>query len=132
MCSQRMLPFLILSLSVKLSHVQLFATLWTVAHQASLSMGFFRQEYWSGLPFPPLRDLPNPGIEPTSPDFLVLQPDSLPLSHQGSRTIFYYKWQIQFSNSIIPETVGQTTSQCLKRKTSNTQVYKHIYRYKTF
>ena len=75
-CIQRMLPFLILSLSVKLSHVQLFATLWTVAHQASLSMEFFRQEYWSGLPFPPLRDLPNPGIEPASPDFLVLQPDS--------------------------------------------------------
>ena len=50
-----------------LSHVQLFATLWTVACQASLSMGFYRQEYWSGLPFPPLRDLPHPGMESTSP-----------------------------------------------------------------
>ena len=48
------------------SHVQFFAALWTVAHQASLSMGFSRQEYWSGLPCPPPRNLPNPGIEPTS------------------------------------------------------------------
>ena len=50
-----------------LSHVQLFATPWTVACQAPLSMGFSRQEYWSGLPFPPPGDLPNPGIKPTSP-----------------------------------------------------------------
>ena len=47
------------------SHLQLFATLWTVAHQASLSMGFPRQEYWSGLPCPPPGGLPDPGIEPT-------------------------------------------------------------------
>ena len=44
-----------------------FATLWTVACQASLSMGFSRQEYWSGLPFPPPGDLPDPGIKPISP-----------------------------------------------------------------
>ena len=50
-----------------LSHVRLFATPWTVAYQASLSMGFSRQEYWSGLPFPSLGDLPDPGIEPRSP-----------------------------------------------------------------
>ena len=42
-------------------------TSWTVAHQALLSMGFFRQEYWSGLLCPPLGDLPDPGIEPASP-----------------------------------------------------------------
>jgi len=47
---------------------------WTVAHQAPLSMGFSRQEYWSGLPFLSLGDLPNPGIEPGS---LALQEDSL-------------------------------------------------------
>ena len=63
------------------SHVQLFATLWTAAHQAPLSMGFSRQECWTGLPCPPPGDLPNPGIEPMSP---ALQADSLPLSHQGS------------------------------------------------
>ena len=45
------------------NHVWLFATLWTVAHQAPLSMGFSRQEYWSGLPCPPPGDLPNPGNE---------------------------------------------------------------------
>ena len=50
----------------RFSHVQLCATLWTVAHQAPLSMGFSRQEYWSGLLCPLPGDLPNPGIEPTS------------------------------------------------------------------
>ena len=50
----------------RFSRVQLFVTLWTVAHQAPLSMGFSRQEYWSGLPWPPSEDLPNPGIEPVS------------------------------------------------------------------
>ena len=46
-----------------ISHVRLFATLWTVAYQPSQSMGFSRQEYWSGLPFPFPGDLPDPGIE---------------------------------------------------------------------
>ena len=50
-----------------LSHVRLFATLWTVARQASLSMGLSRQESWSALPCPPPEDLPDPGIEPASP-----------------------------------------------------------------
>ena len=47
-------------------YVRLCETLWTVAHQALLSMGCSRQEYWSGLPCPPPSDLPNPGIEPVS------------------------------------------------------------------
>ena len=50
----------------RFSHVGLFETPWTVAHQAPLSMGFSRQEYWSGLPFPSPRDLLEPGIEPSS------------------------------------------------------------------
>ena len=50
-----------------LSRVQLFATPWTVAYQAHLSMKFSRQEYWSGLPFPSPGDLPDPGIKPRSP-----------------------------------------------------------------
>jgi len=58
-----------------LSHVRLFATPWAVAHQAPRPMGFSRHEYWSGLPFPSLGDLPNPGIEPRSP---ALQADALP------------------------------------------------------
>ena len=52
-----------------------FVTLWTVAHQAPLSMGFSRQEYWSGLPFPLPGDLPDPGIKSGSP---ALEADSLP------------------------------------------------------
>ena len=48
------------------SCVQLFVTLWTLMHQAPLSMGFSRQEYWSGLPYPPPGDLPNPRIKPMS------------------------------------------------------------------
>ena len=54
-------------LVVVLSHVQLFVNPWTVAHQAPLSVEFSRQEYWSGLPFPPPGDPPNPGIKPESP-----------------------------------------------------------------
>ena len=50
-----------------LSNVRLFATPWTVAHQAPPPMGFSRQEYWSGLPFPSPGDLPDPGIKPRSP-----------------------------------------------------------------
>ena len=52
-----------------LSRVRLFATPWTVAYQAPPSMGFSRQEYWSGLPFPFPGDLPDPGIEPGFPAF---------------------------------------------------------------
>ena len=66
-----------------LSHVRLFATPWNVAYQAPLSMGFSRQEYWSGLPFPSPGDLPNPGIEPRSPslwaDALTSEPPGKPL-----------------------------------------------------
>ena len=50
-----------------LSRVRFFATLWIVAYQAPPTMGYFRQEYWSGLPFPSPGDLPNPGIKPMSP-----------------------------------------------------------------
>ena len=63
-----------------LSHVRLFATPWTVARQAPLSMGFSRQEYWSGLPFPSPGDLPNPGIEPRSP---TLEADALTSGSPG-------------------------------------------------
>ena len=69
------------------NHVQLFATPWTVALQAPLSVGFSRQEYWSRLPFPPRGDLPDPGIEPSSPKSPALQVDSLPLSHWGTPSV---------------------------------------------
>ena len=67
----------------QLSPIRLFVTPWTVAHQAPLSLEFSRQEYWSGLPCPSPRDLPNPGIEPGSP---TLQADSLPSEPPGKTT----------------------------------------------
>ena len=67
-----------------LSCVLLFATLWTAAHQAPLSMEFSRQVYWRGLPFPSPGDLPTPGMEPVFPGSLHWQADSLPLSHLRS------------------------------------------------
>ena len=59
-------------------------TPWTVARQAPLTMGFSRQEFWGGLPFPPPGDLPDPGIEPASPMFPALQAGSSPLSQRES------------------------------------------------
>ena len=64
-----------------LSRVRLFVTPWTVAYQASPSMGFSRQEYWSGLPFSSPGDLPKPGIKPRCP---TLQTDFLPAEPQGT------------------------------------------------
>ena len=66
-----------------LSHVCLFATPWTVAHQAPLSMGVSRQEYWSGLPFPPLAIFLTCGLNPRLLCLLHWQVGSLPLSHLG-------------------------------------------------
>ena len=60
------------------------ATPWTVAYQAPLFMGFSRQEYWSGLPFPSPGDFPDPGIEPGS---LALQADALPAELQGKHLL---------------------------------------------
>ena len=77
-----------------LSCVRLFATPWTVAHQAPPSMGFSRQEYWSGLPFPSPGDLPNPGIEPRSPalqaDYLTSEPPDIAwdMLKQKNKTLF--------------------------------------------
>ena len=67
-----------------LSSVQPFAALWTIALQVSLSMGFTRQEYCSGLPCPPAGDCPTPGIEPVTPEAPASQVGSLLLSHRGS------------------------------------------------
>ena len=61
--------------SVALIMSNCFATPWTVTHQASLPMELSRQEYWSGLPFPPPADLPDPGMEPESPASPALQTD---------------------------------------------------------
>ena len=60
---------------------------WTVVYQASLSMGFSGQEYWSGLPFPSPGDLPDPGIEPRSP---ALQADALPSESPGMLNVVVF------------------------------------------
>ena len=75
-----------------LSPVQLFATPWTIAYQAPPSMGFSRQEYWSGLPFPPPGDLLEPGIEPGSP---ALQVDALPSEPPGNPDLTEKQHEIQ-------------------------------------
>ena len=68
-----------------LGRVRLFVTPWTGARQASLSVGFFRQEFWSGLPFPSPGDLPDPGIKSSCPGSPALQVDSLPPESLGVR-----------------------------------------------
>ena len=73
------------SRSLNTCMLRLFATLWTVAHQAPLSMEVSRQEYLSGLPCPPPGNLPNPGIEPVSAAVSALQVDSLLQSHRESQ-----------------------------------------------
>jgi len=67
-------------------------TPWTVAYQALLSMGFSRQEYWSGLPFLSPGDLPNPGIEPRSP---ALQKDTLPSEPRGKPKVLPWRAEIK-------------------------------------
>ena len=82
-----------------LSHVLLFAIPRTVAHQAPLSMGFPRQEYWSGLPFPPPGDLPHPGIKPVSPalagGFFTAEP---PRNPQVSQVDIYNALSVELKN----------------------------------
>ena len=76
-----------------LSHVQLFATLWTVDYQAPPSMEFSRQEYWTGLPFPSPGDLPDPGIKPGSPS---LEADALTFEPPGRNSIYMKVANIYF------------------------------------
>ena len=90
------LPHSVVSEVKSLSRVQLFATLWTIAHQAPPSIKFSRQEYWSGLPFPSPGDLPDPGAEPGSP---TLQADALlsePLGKPHSGGLHNYKSPFMF------------------------------------
>ena len=100
-----------------LSRVQLFATPWTVAHQAPLSMGFTRQEYWSGLPFPSPGDLPEPGVEPRS---LALKANSLPSEHGAfkykvRRTVKDLEWPCD--RSPLTPTPGTAQNQGRPRRT---------------
>ena len=80
----------------RFSRVRLFATPWTVSHQAPLSMGFSRQEYWDGLPFPSRGNLPDPGLKPGSP---VLQGDSLLAKAPGKPSLAETLPQIHLGSS---------------------------------
>ena len=111
----------ILVCAQSLSRVQLFVTPWAVAHQAPLSMDFYRQEYWSGYPFPSPGDLPNPGIEPRSPallvDFLLSDPTGKPVclsvfSFHSSRTNNPWKLnQLKFLGDLLRHLNGEGASQ---------------------
>ena len=86
-----------------LSRVRLFATQWTVTHQSPLSMEFYWEEYWSGLPFPPLGDFSNPGLKPASavsPElagrFFTTEPPGKPLS------VYRYTLSLSLSIYIYP------------------------------
>ena len=109
-----------------LSRVRLFATSWTVAYQAPLSMGFFRQEFWSGLPFPSPGDLPDPGIEPGSPalqaDALSSEPPRKPTrGRRGPQILPLFSSQgffisahryVPFKCRTSPETLGTRAVEC--------------------
>ena len=94
------------------SHVRLFTTPWTVAHQAPLSLGFSRQEYWRGLPCPPPRDLPNPGIHLLC--LLHWQVDSLPLTPLGKPNLHdkYSSFNLQIFN---PPSKQMQSHDCLPK-----------------
>ena len=93
-----------------LSCVQLFVTPWTVVYQAPLSMGFSRQGYWSGLPFPSPGDLPDPGVEPGYP---VLQADALQSELLGKPLYLQYN-----SINLIGKFYGHTFGQLKKIRRS--------------
>ena len=97
-----------------LSHVQLFATPWTVAYQTPQSMEFSRQEYWSGLPSPSPGDLPNPGSKPRSP---ALQADALPFEPVGGTKLRNSQIQLGWSHT------GHTRSKCLALDSSNLPLF---------
>ena len=75
---------------------------WTVAHQASLFMGFFRQESWSGLPFPPLGDLPNPGTEPSFPVSSALTGGFFSTEPLGKQRTLETREKMQGQNVVWP------------------------------
>ena len=103
------------------SCVLLFVTPWTVAFQAPQTMGFSRQEYWSGLLCPPPGDLPDPGIQPAFPASPALWSDSLLLSHWGSpwlirwssdfRSLTVWISSVQFSRSVVSDSSQPHESQ---------------------
>ena len=90
---------------IRFGFVWLFVTPWTVAHQAPLPIGYSRQEYWSGFPCPPPRDLPNPGVKPVSLSLLHWWVGSLPLVPPGNpilvAPILTFKWCDIFTENCL-------------------------------
>ena len=90
-----------------LSRIHLFVIPWTVAAKAPLFLGFSMQEYWSGLPFPPPGDLPDPGVEPRSLMSHALQADSLPLELSGKPTKLLWTTQQMLPSFICKSELSQ-------------------------
>ena len=113
-----------------LSRVRLFETPWTVTYQVPLSMGFSRQEFWSGLPFPSPGDLSNPGIEPRSP---ALQADSLPAEPQGKPFVLKYIRICRESAKGLHK-ILKAVSRRFRNACRNTKPYRRsfLYRRRTF
>ena len=103
-----------------LSHFRLFATPWTIAYQNPPSMGFSRQEYWSGLPFPSPGDLPDPGIEPGSP---ALQADALPSEPPG-RSLYTFTFSQILVDSRVKSLSATSVNRCIKDGTKLEQLSK--------
>ena len=133
----------LLSVCLLLSCVQLFATSWTVASQAPLSMGFPRQEYWSGLPFPPPGNLHNPGIEPLSPagGFFTTEPpiSTQPNTWDKTFTDLQSSYSLEFSSlqysalhtlatllSLAPRCIS--TAQSYHQLASGVSLYPTVYK----
>ena len=89
----------------RFSRVQLFVTPWIVAQEAPLSMGFYRQEYWSGWPCPLPGDLPDPGINPGSPVSPALQVDSLSTEPPGKSLIYSAVPGVSCSTQDLPSSL---------------------------
>ena len=118
----------IIGISVQsLSRAQSFVTLRTIAHKTPQSIELFRQEYWSGLSFPSPGDLPDPGIEPTSP---ALQADFLPTDPSGNRNRnrVHNKWTaLETSQNLPPPLSVKTVFQKqLPRSRKELQVYSAV------
>ena len=112
-----------------LSRVRLFATPWTVACQAPLSMEFSKQEYWSGLPFPSPGYLPNPGIKPASLCLLYSQANSLPLCHLEHTWQKHGKWKTSLAlslQSFLPPVAFTTSPQWRTHSELTGQLYNSI------
>ena len=100
-CRRLCCPFIFITMCVQSIHsCPIFVTSWTVAHQAHLSMGFSRQEYCNGLPYPPPGDLPNPPIEPVAACISCIKVDSWPTEPPGKPFITIHYSMIYVS--ILP------------------------------